>query len=95
LNFSSSLSKVNEMESKPNLKNEQPSGNHISLVEKDEEVIRARITLECPYCSYKRIFRNQFSPSNMELITVTFKIIDWLTCDKCDHQLNFSLDLFI
>ena len=82
------------MESKSNTKNPS-SGNHISLITKDEDIIRARITLECPYCSYKRVFKNEFSPSNMELITVTLKIIDWLTCDKCDHQLNFNLDLFI
>jgi hypothetical protein len=95
LKFPSNLSEVKEMESKPTIKNENSSGNHISLVEKNEDVIRARITLECPYCSYKRSFRNAFSPSNMELINVTFKILDWLTCEKCDHQLNFSLELFI
>ncbi|MBN2155616.1 MAG: hypothetical protein JW776_06210 [Candidatus Lokiarchaeota archaeon] len=67
----------------------------LSLIKQGEDIISARITLECPYCSYKRIFKNQFSPSKIELITVTFKIIDWLTCERCDHQLNFTLDLFI
>ena len=81
------------MESKTNIENGQE--NQFSLVKKNEDVIDARITLKCPYCSYKRKFKNKFSPSNMELITVTFKIIDWLTCEKCDHQLNFSLDFFI
>lgn len=82
------------METKYNAEKSSPE-NYISLVTKDEDVIHARITLQCPYCTYKRAFKNQFSPSKMELITVTFKIIDWLTCEKCDHQLNFSLDLFL
>jgi hypothetical protein len=82
------------METKSNIDNTS-AGNQITLVTKNEDIIRARITIQCPYCSYKRSFRNEFSPSKMELITVTFKIIDWLTCEKCDHQLNFSLDLFI
>ena len=83
------------METNTNSNIKHSSGNHISLVEKNEDVIRALITLECPYCSYQRKFKNEFSPSKMELITVTFKVIDWLTCEKCDHQLNFSLDLFL
>jgi DNA-directed RNA polymerase subunit RPC12/RpoP len=83
------------MESKTDVNKNHSSGNQISLIEKNEDVIQARITLECPYCSYRRVFKNQFSPSKMELITVTFKIIDWLTCDKCDHQLNFALDFYI
>ncbi len=83
------------MESKTNIENDPSQENQFSLVRKNEDVIRARITLVCPYCSYKRKFKNEFSPSNIELITVTFKIIDWLTCEKCDHQLNFSLDFFI
>ena len=82
------------MESKPN-SDKPTSGNHISLVSEDEDIIHARITLKCPHCSYKRTFRNEFSPSKMDLITVTFKIIDWLTCEKCDHQLNFALDFFL
>lgn len=84
-----------KMETKTDIKKDHSSGNQISLIVKNEDIIHAHITLECPYCSYKRIFKNQFSPSKMELITVTFKIIDWLTCDKCDHQLNFALDFFI
>ncbi len=82
------------VESESNL-NTEHTRERISLVEKGEDVITARITIRCPYCSYKRVFKNKFSPSNIELVTVTFKIIDWLTCEKCDHQLNFLLDLFI
>ena len=86
--------KVEVVESESNI-NSEHDREHITLVEKGEDVITARITIRCPYCSYKRKFTNKFSPSNMELVTVTFKIIDWLTCEKCDHQLNFLLDLFI
>ena len=83
------------METNTNMQFDNPQNNQISLLENGEDVIFARIILLCPYCSYKRVFKNQFSPSKIELITVTFKVIDWLTCENCNHQLNFALDLHV
>ncbi len=56
------------------------------------KTITARATIFCPGCGYTRIFRNQFQRENMELVVVSSKILDWMTCEKCGTMLNLKLE---
>ncbi|MHA1732639.1 MAG: hypothetical protein ACTSU5_11905 [Promethearchaeota archaeon] len=57
--------------------------------------IKVRARIFCPNCGFEKIFRNQFKRDDIELIVVTFKILDYVTCPKCTGLLSteFSYEL--
>ncbi|MCP4763494.1 MAG: hypothetical protein GY870_17100 [archaeon] len=67
----------------------------VVLITKGESLIDAYIFLRCPNCGYSRRFRNQFTADNMELIIVTLKIVDWLSCEKCGDLLHSEFEFHI
>ncbi len=60
-----------------------------------EDVIKVRVTISCPSGDYKKKFRNQFTRKDLEMIIVTLKIFDFLTCSKCGELLNLNLEFEI
>ncbi|MBD3353754.1 MAG: hypothetical protein GF364_19885 [Candidatus Lokiarchaeota archaeon] len=64
----------------------------LRLVSENLKPITARIILTCPTCGYHRRFRNQFTYDKMDLIIVTLKIVDWLTCERCSDILNCQVE---
>ncbi|GAB4314211.1 MAG: hypothetical protein Kow0069_15560 [Promethearchaeota archaeon] len=57
--------------------------------------VPVRMLLHCPACGYERRFRNEFNRANVDLMVVTFKVLDWMTCPKCSEFLEneFVYDL--
>lgn len=54
----------------------------------EHEGIEVRAKIFCKNCGYSRVFRNRIDRNNMELIVVTFKVLDWTTCPKCNELLS-------
>ena len=66
----------------------------VSLISNGEPLITSRISLICPTCSLKRTFKNTFSNDKIDLILVSLKIIDWLSCECGDlfsSQIDFEI----
>ncbi len=57
----------------------------------DMDMIKARANLTCPTCGYERSFTNIFKRDSIELLTVSLKIFEWLTCD-CGTLINLTLE---
>jgi len=57
----------------------------------DNDIIKVRANLSCPTCGYERSFTNTFKRDSVELLTVSLKIFEWLTCD-CGTLIDLSLD---
>jgi hypothetical protein len=62
---------------------------------KDGELIKVRAIISCPNGDYKKKFRNQFLRKEMEMMIVSFKVFDWLTCTKCGELLKLDLEFNI
>jgi hypothetical protein len=60
--------------------------------EEEFRIITARATIYCPKCGYSRTFRNRFQRENIELVVVSFKILDWMSCERCGTMLNSRLE---
>lgn len=74
------------------------SENHneeLSLISEGSSQIQARIILKCPTCGYHRTFKNVFSRDKIELVVVTLKIVDWLSCERCGDLLNSEVEYTI
>ena len=61
----------------------------------NENLIKVRAIISCPSGDYTKKFRNQFPRSQLELMTVAFRIFDWMTCPKCGELLNLNLEFEI
>ncbi|MHA2181377.1 MAG: hypothetical protein ACXAAH_08140 [Promethearchaeota archaeon] len=61
----------------------------------DDELIKVRAIISCPNGDYKKKFRNQFLRKEIEMMIVTFKVFDWLTCVKCGELLKLDLEFNI
>jgi len=70
-------------------------GLNIELITEGYPVISALMTIECSSCGYRRVFKNVFSFDKMDLVFVTIKIIDWMTCDRCGSLLNTKVEFNI
>lgn len=57
----------------------------------DDDKITVRALLSCPNCGYQRSFTNTFKRSSIELLTVSLKIFEWLTCD-CGALIDLTLE---
>ncbi|MHA1342300.1 MAG: hypothetical protein ACTSRZ_21205 [Promethearchaeota archaeon] len=64
----------------------------VSLITEGYGLINARIIIKCPKCGYERKFKNTFSYDKMDLVFVTIKILDWMSCDKCGSLLNTEVE---
>ena len=60
-----------------------------------DELIKVRAVITCPNGDYKKKFRNQFSRKEIEMMIVSFKVFDWLTCTKCGELLKLDLEFNI
>ena len=56
-----------------------------------EDIIKVRAIISCPSGDYKKKFKNVFLRKDMELLIVSLKIFDFLTCSKCGELLNLNL----
>ena len=59
------------------------------------ELIKVRAIITCPNGDYKKKFRNQFLRKEIEMMIVSFKVFDWLTCNKCGELLKLDLEFNI
>ncbi|MHA2392052.1 MAG: hypothetical protein ACXAEX_08775 [Promethearchaeota archaeon] len=62
---------------------------------RDNELIQVRAIISCPNGDYKKKFRNQFLRKEIEMMIVSFKVFDWLTCSKCGELLKLDLEFNI
>ena len=60
-----------------------------------DELIKVRAIISCPNGDYKKKFKNQFSRKEIEMMIVSFKVFDWLTCSKCGELLKLDLEFNI
>jgi len=58
----------------------------------DDDSIGVRAILQCPGCGFKRIFRHSFKRANIELLTVSLKVFDFLTCNECGSLIDLTLE---
>jgi len=61
----------------------------------NNELIKVKAIITCPNGDYKKKFRNQFLRKEMEMMIVSFKVFDWLTCNKCGELLKLDLEFNI
>ncbi|MBY8984093.1 MAG: hypothetical protein KGD65_03410 [Candidatus Lokiarchaeota archaeon] len=59
------------------------------------ELIKVRAIITCPNGDYSKKFRNQFLRKEIEMMIVSFKVFDWLTCTKCGELLKLDLEFNI
>ncbi len=59
------------------------------------ELIKVRAIITCPNGDYNKKFRNQFLRKEIEMMIVSFKVFDWLTCTKCGELLKLDLEFNI
>ncbi len=59
------------------------------------DLIKVRAVITCPNGDYKKKFRNQFLRKEIEMMIVSFKVFDWLTCNKCGELLQLHLEFNI
>jgi len=60
-----------------------------------DDLIKVRAVITCPNGDYKKKFRNQFSRKEIEMMIVSFKVFDWLSCSKCGELLKLDLEFNI
>ncbi|MCK4285025.1 MAG: hypothetical protein KAX18_02430 [Candidatus Lokiarchaeota archaeon] len=60
-----------------------------------DDLIKVRAIITCPNGDYKKKFTNQFLRKEIEMMIVTFKVFDWLTCNKCGELLKLDLEFNI
>ena len=58
----------------------------------DADIIKVRAILQCPSCGYRRVFSHTFKRENIELLTVSLKIFDFVTCNECGSLIDLSLE---
>ena len=58
----------------------------------DDDVIKVRAVLQCPSCGYRRVFSHTFKRENIELLTVSLKIFDFVTCNECGSLIDLTLE---
>ncbi|MGQ4872476.1 MAG: hypothetical protein ACP6IY_00220 [Promethearchaeia archaeon] len=69
------------------------SGNKSSTGAKGEsDIITARAIMTCPNCGWKKVFKNQFYRKDIEMMVVSLKVFDWLTCPKCGELIDLNLE---
>jgi hypothetical protein len=61
----------------------------------ENDLIKVRAIISCPNGDYKKKFRNQFLRKEIEMMIVSFKVFDWLTCTKCGELLKLDLEFSI
>jgi predicted nucleic-acid-binding Zn-ribbon protein len=57
-----------------------------------DKSIKVRAIISCLNCGTKNIFKNQFREKDSELMVVSLKVFDWLTCSKCGDLLKLDLE---
>lgn len=60
-----------------------------------DKLINVRAVITCPNGDYKKKFKNQFLRKEIEMMIVSFKVFDWLTCSKCGELLKLDLEFNI
>ncbi|MFX1502603.1 MAG: hypothetical protein ACFFDH_16700 [Promethearchaeota archaeon] len=62
---------------------------------RSNDIIKVRAIITCPNGDYKKKFKNQFLRKEIEMMIVSFKVFDWLTCNKCGELLKLDLEFSI
>ena len=75
--------------------NVQNNGKESVDSSESSDLIKVRAIITCPNGDYKKTFRNQFLRKEMEMMVVSFKVFDWLTCNKCGELLKLDLEFNI
>ena len=75
--------------------NIKDNGNDSTDSSENSELIKVRAIITCPNGDYNKKFRNQFLRKEMEMMIVSFKVFDWLTCNKCGELLKLDLEFNI
>ncbi|MFX0001318.1 MAG: hypothetical protein ACFE88_14485 [Candidatus Hermodarchaeota archaeon] len=73
----------------------QDNGRESVNSSENSDLIKVRAIITCPNGDYKKKFRNQFLRKEMEMMIVSFKVFDWLTCNKCGELLKLDLEFNI
>lgn len=73
----------------------QDNGKESVDSSENSDLIKVRAIITCPNGDYKKKFRNQFLRKEMEMMIVSFKVFDWLTCNKCGELLKLDLEFNI
>jgi len=60
-----------------------------------DDTLHVRATIVCPNGDYKKTFKNQFLRKDLELMVVSIKVFEWLTCAKCGELLKLDLEFNI
>lgn len=61
----------------------------------ENDSIKVRAMISCSKCGTEKIFRNKYKHSDLELMVVSLKVFDWLTCSKCGELLKLDLEFII
>jgi hypothetical protein len=74
--------------------NEVKEKERIKGTLKDQEkndIIKVRAIISCPNCGYNRSFTNNFKREAIELLIVSLKVFEFLTCD-CGSLIDLTLE---
>lgn len=74
------------------INNTQENKDKVANGSKNDDLIQVRAILTCPNGDYNKRFKNQFLRKDLELLIVTLKVFDWLTCGKCGELLKLDLE---
>ena len=74
------------------INNTQENKDKAANGSKNGDLIQVRANISCPSCSYKKKFKNQFPRKDIELMIVSIKVFDFMTCPKCGDILKLDLD---
>ncbi len=64
----------------------------VTEVRAKDNLIRVKVIMACPNADYKKSFKNKFNRGNIEFLTTSLKIFDWMTCPRCGELLNLYLN---
>ncbi len=59
------------------------------------DIIKIRAIISCPRGDYRKIFKNQYRRKDLEMMVISLKIFDWMTCSKCGDLLDLNLEFQI
>ncbi|MHA1913517.1 MAG: hypothetical protein ACW990_04395 [Promethearchaeota archaeon] len=74
------------------INNTQENKDKAASSSENDDLIRVTANISCPSCSYKKKFKNQFPRKDIEMMVVSIKVFDYLTCSRCGDILKLDLD---
>jgi hypothetical protein len=62
---------------------------------RNKRKINATLNIRCERCGYSKTYKKEFHREEIELLIVTLKIFEWLTCEICHQLYVFTLTFAI